>query len=110
MDMVAKTHLSRATFCREFKNHTDRTFVQFLNEVRINWVRQQLLRTDDPVSDIAFAAGFDNLSHFNRVFRRHMGTSPRDFRNRSSLAPNSNPGSGILPLGPESLVRAQYQF
>jgi AraC-like DNA-binding protein len=110
MDMVAMTHLSRATFCREFKNYTDRTFVRFLNEVRINWVRQQLLRTDDPVSDIAFAAGFDNLSHFNRVFRRLMGTSPRDFRNRFSVAPNSNAGGTIIPLGPESMVRAQYQL
>ncbi len=109
MDMVAMTHLSRATFCREFKNYTDRTFVRFLNEVRINWVRQQLLRTDDPVSDIAFAAGYDNLSHFNRVFRRFIGTSPRDFRNRFSVASNSNLGAGIVPLGPQSLVRAQYQ-
>ncbi len=109
MDMVAMTHLSRATFCREFKNYTDRTFVQFLNEVRIYWVRQQLLLTDYPVSDIAFTAGYDNLSNFNRVFRRIMGTNPRDFRNRHAVAPNSGLGGGILPLGPESVFKTQYQ-
>ncbi len=110
MDMVAMTHLSRATFCREFKNYTDRTFVQFLNEVRINSVRQQLVRTNDPVSEIAFAAGFDNLSHFNRVFRRFTGTSPREYRNRLSVAPNIYSGEGLLPFGPESVARTQYQL
>ena len=109
MDMVSLTHLSRATFCREFKNYTNRTFVRFLNEARINWVRQQLLRTADPVSDIAFSAGYDNLSHFNRVFRRLTGTSPRDFRNRFSAAPNASAGGCIIPLGPDSVLRPQYQ-
>jgi AraC-like DNA-binding protein len=97
-EMVAITQLSRATFCREFKNYTDRTFVQFLNEVRIDAVRQQLLRTDDSVSDIAFAAGFDNLSHFNRIFRRLTGISPREYRNR--IAEDATPSIDNSAVAP----------
>jgi AraC-like DNA-binding protein len=36
------------------------------------------------IAEIAFAAGFNDISHFNRLFKRCHGLSPRDFRNRQS--------------------------
>ena len=44
-----------------------------------------LLETDLPVTEIAFACGFNNLSNFNRQFRRLKEVAPRDYRRRSRL-------------------------
>lgn len=79
-EMVELSHMSRATFSREFRNYTGRSFVEFLNEVRIDAICQKLLMGHQAVSDIAFESGFANLSHFNRIFRRLKGQSPREFR------------------------------
>jgi AraC-like DNA-binding protein len=79
-EMVELAQMSRATFCREFKSYTGRSFIEFLNEVRIDAACQQLLLTGESVSDIAFKTGFGNLSHFNRLFRRLKSRSPREFR------------------------------
>lgn len=79
-DIVETTGLSRATFCRAFKQYTNRTFVEFLNEVRVDAVCQQLTKTDKRVSDIAYSCGFANLSNFNRAFRVAKGLSPVAYR------------------------------
>jgi AraC-like DNA-binding protein len=79
-EMVVLAQMSRATFCREFKSYTGRSFIEFLNEVRIDAACQQLLLTGESISDIAFESGFGNLSHFNRLFRRLKSRSPREFR------------------------------
>ncbi|TWU22785.1 AraC family transcriptional regulator [Bythopirellula polymerisocia] len=83
-EMVELSQMSRATFCREFKNYTGRSFVEFLNEVRIDATCQKLSTSSEPVSDIAFQSGFVNLSHFNRIFRRLRGQSPREFRTQAT--------------------------
>jgi AraC-like DNA-binding protein/quercetin dioxygenase-like cupin family protein len=79
-DVLAEAHMSKATFSRRFFAYTGKTFTQFLNEVRIGYVCQRLAETADSISDIAFASGFHNLAHFNRMFRRHRGISPTEYR------------------------------
>ncbi len=83
-EIVNLSGMSRATFSREFKNYTGRSFVEFLNEVRIDAICQKLLMSNQAVSDIAFKSGFANLSHFNRIFRRLKGQCPREFRCREA--------------------------
>jgi AraC-like DNA-binding protein len=61
---------------------TGRTFVAWVHEVRIGHACRLLTTTERPVLDIAMAAGFENLSNFNRVFRRLRGCTPRAFRRR----------------------------
>ena len=75
-------HLSPGAFCKFFKRMTGRTFSDHVNDVRIAQVCHQLLSTDDPVGDIAYANGFESLTYFNRVFLKKKGLRPRQYRDR----------------------------
>ncbi|MEK6237287.1 MAG: AraC family transcriptional regulator [Planctomycetales bacterium] len=83
-DVLAEAHMSKANFSRRFVAYTGKTYTGFLNEVRIGDACQQLAETTDPISEIAFASGFNNLAHFNRMFRRNRGVSPTEYRARLS--------------------------
>ncbi len=82
-DLLEVTHMSKPTFSRHFKSHTGRSLTTFLNEVRIVNAKRLLAETKDSITDIAYASGFNNLSHFNVQFRRSSAASPRDYRKRS---------------------------
>jgi AraC-like DNA-binding protein len=82
-DILAEAHMSKANFSRRFTAYTGKTYTVFLNEVRIGYASHKLAETADAISDIAFASGFNNLAHFNRMFRRHRSISPSE--NRAQL-------------------------
>lgn len=80
-DILSDAHMSKATFERHFKRHTGKTVTQFVTEVRLQYACRQLAETDLPIGEIALAAGFGNLSHFNHQFKVAHRRSPRAFRN-----------------------------
>lgn len=72
--------LTPQAFCRYFKKHTDKTFVGFLNEVRVNEACKMIVSGRfDSFSDVSYQTGFDNVTNFNRVFKKTMGKSPREY-------------------------------
>ena len=75
---VAK--MSKPTFSRQFKRSTGQTFTQYVNEVRVSYACRQLLNSNKKVSTVALASGFNNLSHFNRCFRKLRDMSPHEYR------------------------------
>lgn len=81
LDEVAQmAHMTRQAFCRYFKKHTRQTFLEFLNQVRINEACKTL--TDgayDCISTVAYNCGFNSIANFNRVFKRVTGKSPSDY-------------------------------
>lgn len=72
--------LSPSAFCRFFKLRTRKTYVTFLNEIRIGHACRLLLTTTRPIGEICQETGFNNLSHFNEYFRRFKGSSPKSYR------------------------------
>ncbi len=56
------------------------TFKQYLNEIRIAEAKRLLKDTDRTVSEIGFAVGYNNMTHFNRVFKQDTCQSPSEFR------------------------------
>ena len=78
--LLPLTGMSRATFARQFRRHAGKPFSTFLNQVRLQAVCRALRETAEPISSIAFSHGFNQLSFFNRLFRREFGMSPGDFR------------------------------
>ena len=84
-EMAAMTHFTVNGFCRYFKNKTRRTFVTFLNEVRISKAMEQLRSKDWPVSRVALESGFGNLSYFNRQFKAIHGMTPTEYRNQRRI-------------------------
>ncbi|MSU37435.1 MAG: AraC family transcriptional regulator [Pedosphaera sp.] len=78
--------LSETAFERYFRTRTGRTFVDFLNELRISRACRLLADTDKAVTEIAFSCKFENLANFNRQFLRRRQVSPRQFRARLESA------------------------
>ena len=83
-EMLHLSGMSKATFARQFRKHTGRTFTQFLNEVRIEHACRQLLDTEASVSEIAYDSGFVSLSHFNHCFQALRNVNPRHYRHQKT--------------------------
>lgn len=79
--IAQKVHMTTAAFCRYFKKQTGMTFTDFVNHCRINQAKNLLLQ-NKTVSEACFATGFEQLSYFNKVFRKINGENPKDFRKR----------------------------
>lgn len=80
-DVATLVHLSKPAFCRYFKKHTRMTFTDFVNQYRISQARTLLLR-DSSISEVSIAAGFQNISHFNKLFKKCTGDTPTAFRKK----------------------------
>ena len=74
-------NMSQPSFCRFIKQCTGKSFINCLNDIRIGAVCRDLVELPTAtVSEIAYKNGFNNLSNFNRIFRRKKGMTPQDFR------------------------------
>jgi AraC-like DNA-binding protein len=81
-DIAQRAGMSIPTFTRFFRRNTGTTFVKYVNEWRTRRACILLRETDKTVLDVGLAVGYENLSHFNRQFRRFVGMSPRAYRKR----------------------------
>jgi len=72
--------LSPAAFSRFFRRTVGKTFQAYLTDLRLSEACRQLLESKRTISEIAFGAGFGNLSNFNRAFRLARSMSPGEFR------------------------------
>jgi AraC-like DNA-binding protein/ligand-binding sensor protein len=75
-------NMSGFYFCKIFKKETGLTFTTYVSRLRIEKVKELLLNPHTRVSEAAYAAGFQSLSQFNRIFRHVAGESPSVFRDR----------------------------
>lgn len=75
-DVAHAANMSAFYFCKVFKAATGLTFTDYLSRARVERTKQLLLNPHVRVSEAAYAAGFQSLSQFNRVFRRITGESP----------------------------------
>jgi len=81
-ELLRLTGMSRATFARQFSAHAGKSFSTFLNQVRLQAVCRSLRDSSEPIGNIALGNGFNQLSFFNRLFRREFGISPSAYRAR----------------------------
>ncbi len=70
---------SESHFCRQFKSITQKTYVEFLNTLKLNYAKVLLISEKLPIIEVADICGFNSLSNFNRVFKQQMGIPPSDF-------------------------------
>lgn len=78
-EVAAIANMSPSAFCRYFKQHTRKTYLDFLNEYRIDQACKLLTNRDKPVSQVCYDAGFNNLSNFNRKFKEVTGKTPKGY-------------------------------
>ncbi|NOU58372.1 AraC family transcriptional regulator [Marinifilum caeruleilacunae] len=75
-------NMTTSAFCHYFKKCTEKTFSEFVNEIRIGYASKLLIETDNNVSQIAFESGYNSLSNFNQRFKQIKGMSPKSFREK----------------------------
>jgi AraC-like DNA-binding protein len=72
--------MSSYYFCKTFKKVTGLNFTNYLARLRIEKAKELLLNPNARVSEIVFEVGFRSITHFNRIFKRHVGKSPTEYR------------------------------
>ena len=79
LEQIARVaNMTKTSFCKYFKKRTNKTYIQFLNEFRIEKASKLLTEKSDlSIAEIAYMSGFRNISNFNRVFKTIKTVSPK---------------------------------
>ena len=72
--------LSPSAFSRFFKLHTGRNLSEYIIDLRLGYASRMLVDSTHSIAEISFSCGFNNLSNFNRIFKKRKGCSPSEFR------------------------------
>lgn len=79
-DAAALVSMSEASFCRFIKQQTAKSFIEFLIDIRLGYAIRELIDSSLSVAEIGYACGFNNISNFNRIFKKKKGMPPSEFR------------------------------
>lgn len=79
-EVAAACHFSEYYFMRFFKQYMHMTCVEYLNQYRMEIAAGKLSGGTESITDIALDSGFNNLSYFNRVFKKSFGMTPKEYR------------------------------
>jgi AraC-like DNA-binding protein/anti-sigma28 factor (negative regulator of flagellin synthesis) len=82
--VAAVAAMNPNAFCRFFKTHTQKSLIQFINEIRIGQACKLLNNKNLSITQIAYQCGYNNVSNFNRFFKIVKKTSPREYRKQLS--------------------------
>jgi AraC-like DNA-binding protein len=81
LDEIAElANMTVPSFCRYFKRISGKKFTRFVNEIRIVHACKLLTEQQLSITNISFESGFNNISHFNRIFKDITKKSPSDYR------------------------------
>ncbi|HEY5914324.1 MAG TPA: AraC family transcriptional regulator, partial [Verrucomicrobiae bacterium] len=79
-EVARRVSLSPCHFCRVFKQQTGLTLTEFRLRHQVEQAKKLLEEEPLRVSEVAFAAGFESIPHFNHIFRRYVGCPPTQYR------------------------------
>lgn len=81
-ELASLINMSEASLTRFLKKWTGKTFIDNLNDIRIAEAVCRLIDTSDTIAEICYKCGFNNLSNFNRVFKRRKDSTPTEYREK----------------------------
>ena len=89
-ELSQELNMNKSSVCKFVKKVTKKTFSEIVIETRVSEACKLLAVSDMYISEVCFACGFNNLSNFNRSFKKIMHTTPKEYRNiyRSSKKEN----------------------
>jgi AraC-like DNA-binding protein len=79
-EVARLANMSDAAFSRFFKQRTGNTFIDSLTEIRLGHASRMLIDTTQSIAEVAYHCGFNNISNFNRIFKKRKSCTPKDFR------------------------------
>ncbi|MGQ7868841.1 AraC family transcriptional regulator [Sunxiuqinia sp. sy24] len=89
-ELALLANMTPASLCRFFRQKTKKSVSEFINEVRIGFACKLLIEGKLSISEICFRCGYNNLSYFNRQFKRIIGLTPGSYQKEKSLFEEEN--------------------
>ncbi|TBL69289.1 response regulator [Paenibacillus thalictri] len=77
-DVARRYHMNKSYLSQLFKQQVGENFQSYVTRIRLDQAKQRL-RRNEPVNEVCFAVGIDNVSYFSQLFKRWMGVSPSDY-------------------------------
>ena len=77
--------MSETAFSHFFKKQTQRSFTEYLIDVRIGYAAKLIIDSEKNINEICYESGFNNISNFNRTFKNKRGITPSEFRSLQKL-------------------------
>ena len=84
LEVAKVANMPEASFSRFIKKRIGSTFVESLNEIRLGHASRMLIDTTHNIAEVAYKCGFNNISNFNRTFKKKKGCTPTEFRENYS--------------------------
>ena len=107
LKQIAKEfNMSYKYFCRFFKNNFNKTFIEYLNDVRLENAIRMLENENISITETALSCGFSNMSYFTRTFKKKVGFTPKEYRKKvaTKCTDRIKQEKGIIkPLGTATL-------
>lgn len=79
-DAAKLANMTEVSFSRFFKTQSGISFIDSLLEIRLGHASRMLIETNKPVAEVAYHCGFNNISNFNRLFKKKKSCTPKQFR------------------------------
>jgi AraC-like DNA-binding protein len=79
-DLAKLVNMTEVSFSRFIKKRTGNTFIDSLNEIRLGHATRMLIETTHSIAEISYNCGFNNISNFNRFFKKKKHCTPKEFR------------------------------
>lgn len=79
-EIAAVAGMSPSAFSRFFKSATGKTLTAYILEIRLGNAARDLVNTTNTIAEICYSSGFNNVSNFNRLFKKCKGVTPKEFR------------------------------
>lgn len=73
-------NMAEGSLCRFFRMETGVTVFEYLNRLKVDFACKLLMDAELSITDVSLDSGFNNLSHFNKQFRKHAGMTPMEYR------------------------------
>lgn len=84
IDVANHVNMTEVSFSRFMKKRTGKNYVEYLNDLRLGVASRYLVDSSKTISEISYDCGFNNLSNFNRIFKKRKGYTPKEFRDNYS--------------------------
>lgn len=82
--MVELSHVTKEHLCRSIKKHLDITASEYINDLRLTYISNMLIYSDEDIINLCYQCGFSNLSYMYSLFKKKYGVSPAEFRKEHS--------------------------
>lgn len=84
-DVAGLASMNEAAFCRYFRSQTGKTLTQYVGELRVAYACNLLANGEDPVTQVCYQVGFENVSHFIQAFKKLRGLTPLGYRRQMRM-------------------------